>query len=65
VGSGGKQVEWSPGENLGIAAQPIVRQYRSTMTLLLKDGQTVQRSMATDPVSGRVLKVDVTLNVVK
>jgi len=65
VGSGGKQVEWSPGENLGIAAQPIVRQYRSTMTLLLRDGQTIQRSMATDPVSGRVLKVDVTLNVVK
>lgn len=61
----GKRVEWSPGEELYLGSQPIVRQYRSTMTLLMRDGQTVQRSMATDPVSGRVLKVDVTLNVVK
>jgi hypothetical protein len=65
VGPEGKRVEWSPDERVGIAAQPIVRQYRSTMTLLMRDGQTVQRSVATDPLSGRQVKVDVTLNVVK
>jgi hypothetical protein len=65
VGAEGKRVEWSPDERVGIAAQPIVRRYSSTMTLLMRDGQTIQRSVATDPLSGRLLKVDVTLNVVK
>jgi hypothetical protein len=39
--------------------------FRSSVQLLMRDGQTVQSMMATDPVSGRVLKIDVTLNVVK
>lgn len=65
VGAEGRQVEWQPSERLGIAAQPIVRQYGATMQFLMRDGQTIQRSMATDPLSGRVLKVDVMLNVVK
>jgi hypothetical protein len=66
VGAEGKRVEWSPDERgVGIAAQPIVRQYRSTMTLLMRDGQTIQRAVATDPLSGRQVRVDVTLNVVK
>ncbi len=65
TGAEGTQKEWSPGDQMMIAQQPIVRQYRSTMTLLMRDGQIIQRSLATDPVSGRVLKVDVTLNVVK
>lgn len=66
VGPEGKRVEWTPDERgVGIAAQPIVRQYRSTMALQMRDGQTIQRAVATDPLSGRQLKVDVTLNVVK
>jgi len=65
VGAEGRRVEWNPDERLSIASQPIVRQYRSTMTLLIRDGQTIQRAVATDPLSGRQLKVDVTLNVVK
>lgn len=65
TGSEGKPVEWKSTDRLTIAAQPIVRHYRASMELQLKDGQTVQRSVATDPLSGRVLKVDVTLNVVK
>lgn len=65
VGAEGKRVEWGPDERVGIAAQPIVRQYRSTMELLMRDGQTIQRAVATDPLSGRQVKLDVTLNVVK
>ena len=66
VGPEGRRVEWSPDERgVGIASQPIVRQYRSTMTLQMRDGQNIQRALATDPLSGRVLKVDVTLHVVK
>jgi len=63
--AGNKPVEWTSQGSLTISAQPIVRHYRSTMTLRMKDGQTMQRSLATDPLSGRVLRVDVTLNVVK
>jgi hypothetical protein len=44
---------------------PMIRMIRSDATLTLRDGQTVQHTAATDPVSGEVLKIDVTLNVVK
>jgi hypothetical protein len=44
---------------------PIFREYVCDFDTVLKDGQTFQGSIATDPVSGRVLKVDVTLTVVK
>ena len=59
-----KPIEWAPGEQ-PLADQPIVRQFSGSFDLLLRDGQTMQTTMATDPVSGRVVKVDVTLNVVK
>jgi hypothetical protein len=44
---------------------PSFRKFTSTFNLLLRDGQTVQHTSATDPVSGEVLRVDVTLNVLK
>ena len=47
------------------SAQPTLRSFRSSLTLMLRDGQTLQSNTATDPVTGRVLKVDVTLTVVK
>ena len=59
-----KPLDWSPGD-APLTTQPIIRQFRALFRLLLRDGQTVQGTMATDPVSGRVLKLDVTLNVVK
>lgn len=48
-----------------LSGQPTVRQFRAQFITLIRDGQTVQNTMATDPVSGRVLKVDVTLTVAK
>jgi hypothetical protein len=45
--------------------QPIVQQFRTQVNLLIRDGQTIQSTVATDPVTGHVLKVDVTLNVIK
>ena len=44
---------------------PLLRDFRSDVSFLLRDGQTTQLTAATDPVSGDVLKVEVTLNVVK
>ncbi len=64
-----KSAEWTPGEQVMTLArlegQPIVRQYSTQMQVFLKDGQTAQSFLATDPVSGRVLKAEVTLNVLK
>lgn len=45
--------------------QPVIANFRSQLNLLLRDGQTIQSSVATDPITGHVVKVDVTLNVIK
>jgi hypothetical protein len=39
--------------------------FRSEAFFVLRDGQSSQLTVATDPVSGDVVKVDVTLDVVK
>jgi len=44
---------------------PVFRNFNSTFTMLLRDGQTMQYASVTDPVSGEVTKVDVTLNLAK
>lgn len=41
------------------------RTFSMSNTLAMRDGQTLQYTMATDKISGEVLKVDVTINVVK
>jgi hypothetical protein len=45
--------------------QPLVRQFRANLALMLRDGQTTQNAIATDPLNGHTVKVEVTLNVVK
>lgn len=45
--------------------QPLVRQFRANLALMLRDGQTTQNTVATDPLNGHTVKVEVTLNVVK
>ena len=49
----------------GLNAAPTIRTFTSSFSLLLKDGQTAQHTAATDPVSGEVLRVDVTLAILK
>jgi hypothetical protein len=44
---------------------PTFRSFRTSETVLLRDGQSAQYSTATDKVSSDVWKVDVTLNVIK
>lgn len=46
-------------------SQPVIQQFKTQVDLIIRDGQTIQSTVATDPVSGRVTKVDVTVNVVK
>jgi hypothetical protein len=45
--------------------RPLFRTFNVTLNPTLRDGQTVQTVASTDPVSGEVVKIDVTLNVVK
>jgi len=45
--------------------QPVIQLFRANLDLLIRDGQTIQSTVSTDPVTGHVLKVDVTLNVLK
>jgi hypothetical protein len=45
--------------------QPIIRQFKTELMLAMHDGQTIQTTQATDPLSGRVLTITVTLNVVR
>jgi len=49
----------------GQFAEPIVRQFRSDLSLTVGDGQTVESSFATDPLSGKVFKVEVSLHIMK
>lgn len=44
---------------------PAYRGFNSSFVVLLRDGQTTQLTSAVDPVSGEVLKVDVTLDLTK
>ncbi len=45
--------------------QPIIRQYRADLSPVLKDGQSLETNLATDPLSGRVVKLEVSISVLK
>jgi len=56
----------SPAEvNAGPFKEPIIRQFKTELSLAMHDGQTVQTTQAADPLSGRVLTITVTMNVMK
>jgi hypothetical protein len=46
-------------------ARAVLQRFRATHSPILRDGQTVQFSVATDKTTGEVTKLEVTLNVVK
>lgn len=48
-----------------IATQPIIRQFRSDSSVILREGQALETNFATDPVTGKVIKIDVSLTLVK
>ncbi|HXT72011.1 MAG TPA: hypothetical protein VN700_19815 [Vicinamibacterales bacterium] len=55
-----EQVQYAQGVRL-----PRYQSFTSSNRLILKDGQTIQYTAATDKTSGEVIKLDVTLNVIK
>jgi hypothetical protein len=56
--------DWSGGE-APPTTEPIVRQYRGDVGMSLREGQTSEGTVATDPLTGHVFKVEVTLNLAK
>jgi hypothetical protein len=55
----------TPIDNKPTPGNPSFRSFRATDSMVLRDGQTAQFTTATDKVSGEIVKVDVTLTVVK
>jgi hypothetical protein len=53
------------GTAIGHFAEPVIRQFRQELDLKLREGQTIESTMATDPLSGKVLRVEITLTTVK
>jgi hypothetical protein len=62
-------VHLSSGEKPGSPAVsdeiPSFRTFKVSFNALMREGQTTQYTSATDPVTGEVMKVDVTLNTMK
>lgn len=53
------------GGNEIMGTQPVIQAFKSDLDLLIRDGQTLQSTLATDPLSGRVTKVEATVNILK
>jgi hypothetical protein len=63
-GSDSTKREWSPGDPLP-NQDPLIPQFRGDIRVLLRDGQTQEATSVTDPLTGHVIKVEVTLNLLK
>ena len=44
---------------------PLFRSFNAIVEILLSDGQSLQTIASTDPVTGEVVKIDVTMNVIR
>ncbi|HLW99568.1 MAG TPA: hypothetical protein VKR82_13050 [Candidatus Acidoferrales bacterium] len=55
-----------PGEGVMVSSgNPIIQHLSSAYNLLIHDGQTIEATSTTDPVTGRVLQISVSATVVK
>ena len=55
---------WKPGDPI-FAHNPIIRNTNGDFAVPLRDGQTGEATVSTDPITGHVFKVEATLTVVK
>jgi hypothetical protein len=51
--------------HVGPFREPIIRQFKTELTLTMRDGQSTQSTLAADPLSGKIMSITVTINVVK
>jgi hypothetical protein len=45
--------------------QPVIGQFKTEVYLVLREGQTVESTVATDPLTGRLMKIELTLTAAK
>ena len=64
LGPDEKLLEWTSSEQI-LGSQPIFRQFRNSVNLLLRDGQPLQALFAADPLNGHILTIDATLTAEK
>ena len=55
------QIQGSP----AVAGAPMFRNFSTNGSVVLRDGQTSQLTTAADPITGEIMRVDVTLSVIK
>jgi hypothetical protein len=60
-----QSIQAQAGTSGGQFKEPVIGQYKTTEYLIARDGQTVETTVATDPLNGRQLKIELTLNVLK
>jgi len=60
-----KPVADSSGPHSGEFKEPVIRQFKTDLTLPMRDGQSVQTTQAADPLSGRILTISVTITMMK
>jgi hypothetical protein len=53
------------GAGASVEGAPLFRRFETNLDPMLRDGESVQTIASTDPVTGEVVKIDVTMNVVK
>jgi hypothetical protein len=56
--------DWVPGDPVP-GGRPLIHNLRDKTEMILRDGQTAQALVATDPLTGHVYKIEVTLTVLK
>jgi Flp pilus assembly secretin CpaC len=59
--SSSSQVQGAP----AVSTVPIFRNFSANQSMLLRDGQSTQLISATDPIIGEIMRIDVTLTVIK
>jgi hypothetical protein len=62
--STGKEIDWKVGQT-NVGTQPMIRHFSDQFVVVMRDGQTTEGVSAADPATGHLLKVEVTLTVVK
>jgi len=60
-----KSAPQASGPGLTQFNEPVIRQFKAELNLIMRDGQTVESTIGTDPSTGRVSKIEVTVIVLK
>jgi hypothetical protein len=49
----------------GQLKEPVIRQFKTEVEVTLRDGQSTESTVSTDPITGKIMKIEVSLAVLK